>query len=146
MAGSRLHARRGAWLVVLLVVGTAAASDFDSDGVPDDRDNCRLAVNPDQVDADRDGVGDACECGDVNGDGLVNTTDARLIERCTAGAFECPALCDVTGEGQCNRGDAQRIQRYAVGMLAKPELLCAQRQSAIPAPSAGKAPSSAGKP
>jgi predicted extracellular nuclease len=44
-------------------------SDFDEDGLPDDRDNCARTVNPDQADGDQDGVGDACDnCGGANPD------------------------------------------------------------------------------
>jgi len=35
--------------------------DDDNDGIPDDRDNCRLVPNPDQKDSDGDGRGDACK-------------------------------------------------------------------------------------
>src|SRR5215217_615433 len=34
--------------------------DADGDGVPNIKDNCPLVSNPDQLDADRDGVGNAC--------------------------------------------------------------------------------------
>jgi hypothetical protein len=37
--------------------------DSDLDGIANADDNCRLVPNPDQADADQDGVGDACECG-----------------------------------------------------------------------------------
>jgi hypothetical protein len=37
--------------------------DTDNDGIPDDTDNCPNTYNPDQVDADGDGIGDACEPG-----------------------------------------------------------------------------------
>ena len=37
--------------------------DVDLDGVADDADNCPDASNPDQADADRDGIGDACDDG-----------------------------------------------------------------------------------
>ena len=35
--------------------------DTDGDGVPDDLDNCVLTFNPEQADADQDGVGDVCD-------------------------------------------------------------------------------------
>ena len=51
--------------------------DRDTDGVPDDRDNCPDDPNPQQEDDDADGVGDVCDpapqdpavCGDGDGDG-----------------------------------------------------------------------------
>lgn len=38
-----------------------ACDDADGDGVPDCRDNCPNAPNPDQADTDNDGIGDVCE-------------------------------------------------------------------------------------
>lgn len=35
--------------------------DADNDGIPDGDDNCIDVVNPDQMDSDGDGVGDACD-------------------------------------------------------------------------------------
>ncbi|MCB1844647.1 MAG: thrombospondin type 3 repeat-containing protein, partial [Halioglobus sp.] len=35
-------------------------NDADHDGVPDDVDNCPLVPNPDQIDSDNNGRGDAC--------------------------------------------------------------------------------------
>lgn len=48
--------------------------DGDADGVPDDTDNCPLDPNPDQVDQDLDGLGNACDL-DLDGDGIGNDTD-----------------------------------------------------------------------
>jgi hypothetical protein len=36
-------------------------ADLDLDGVPDDQDNCVNVANPDQTDANHNGIGDACE-------------------------------------------------------------------------------------
>ena len=57
------------------VVGTAPPNpDTDGDGVLDTTDNCKTVANPDQADADTDGIGNACDS-DTDGDGVANTTD-----------------------------------------------------------------------
>lgn len=40
--------------------------DTDSDGYPDELDNCPNNYNPDQLDADNDGYGEVCDCEDNN--------------------------------------------------------------------------------
>jgi hypothetical protein len=54
--------------------GKCKVSDVDSDGIPDDDDNCPNTPNPDQADFDRDGDGDACDPDDDN-DGVVDDAD-----------------------------------------------------------------------
>jgi thrombospondin 2/3/4/5 len=41
--------------------GVPTPVDSDSDGIEDEMDNCPDIANPDQMDADNDGIGDACE-------------------------------------------------------------------------------------
>ncbi len=45
-------------------------TDADADGVPDARDDCPRATNPDQADSDDDGRGDACDACPVYNPGL----------------------------------------------------------------------------
>ena len=50
--------------------------DADGDGASDSIDNCRDVYNPDQADADRDGIGDACDpLTDSDGDNVADDRD-----------------------------------------------------------------------
>jgi hypothetical protein len=105
-------------------------TDSDGDDVPDASDNCPYAYNPGQEDSGGiatdppDGIGDACQCGDVTGDGKVNSADATMITRKALGlsapAFNVPCNCDVTDVSgdTCNSADATIITRKALGLSA----------------------------
>ncbi|MBL8916622.1 MAG: thrombospondin type 3 repeat-containing protein [Archangium sp.] len=60
---------------------TQVVIDRDNDGVPDAMDNCPVDGNPDQVDNNGNGIGDACEANgapDADGDGRPDTADNCL--------------------------------------------------------------------
>jgi hypothetical protein len=96
--------------------------DADRDGIGDVADNCAHAANPDQADrggvgagSAPDGIGDACQCGDVNGSGSVTLADAVALSRSMlvppTGVVTRPELCDVNGIGGCTLSDAVVVRR-----------------------------------
>ncbi|XP_050766353.1 cartilage oligomeric matrix protein [Gymnogyps californianus] len=70
--------------------GYICGKDTDIDGVPDEKqrcsdkkcrkDNCVTVPNSGQEDADRDGIGDACD-DDADGDGILNAEDNCVYTR-----------------------------------------------------------------
>jgi hypothetical protein len=78
--------------MAFLIEGTCVQPDGDGDGIPDDEDNCPGVYNPDQLDTDGDGQGDACD-DDDDADGVPDMLD------------NCPLLYnpeqdDLDGDGQ----------------------------------------------
>jgi hypothetical protein len=62
--------------------------DADGDGVYNWRDNCRTTANPSQLDTDRDGEGDACECAGVT---CAPASDAcHVAGACNPATGMCP--------------------------------------------------------
>ncbi|MBX2880510.1 MAG: thrombospondin type 3 repeat-containing protein [Granulosicoccus sp.] len=54
------------------------ADDSDADTILDIEDNCPTVSNPEQLDTDADGIGDACDslpANDSDGDGILDTED-----------------------------------------------------------------------
>src|SRR5262249_54531673 len=66
-------------------VDTEGAPDSDGDGIPDAADGCPTVFDPDQRDADGDGVDDRCDTEpmpDADGDGIPDALD------------DCPTVFD----------------------------------------------------
>lgn len=108
----RYHQPDGGAAGDVVQVGTCA--DADGDLVQDAADNCPTVANFDQVDSDRDGIGDACETGCGNGarDGSeqCDRTDLGGVT-CTSlgfdeGTLACSAACtfDTSGCFACGNG------------------------------------------
>jgi len=100
----------------------ASGPDSDGDGVSDVCDNCRFEPNGDQIDRGGlgagslpDGIGDACQCGDVSADGRITVTDVVLIQRSLlvppTATQARPALCDANASGTCSVSDAAIVRR-----------------------------------
>lgn len=77
--------------------------DNDGDGVFDSHDNCLRAKNPNQLDSDSDGFGNACDA-DFNNDRFVNSLDLALLRQ-KFGAREATMGVDINGDGIVNSID-----------------------------------------
>jgi hypothetical protein len=66
-------------------------NDRDADGVANEEDNCPEIENPDQLDDDADGFGNACEA-DTDGDGVIDDMD------------NCPDIANPNQEDADNNG------------------------------------------
>ena len=113
--------------------------DADGDGVDDPLDNCPLEPNTSQDDAGgigpasfADGVGDACQCGDVDGSLRVEQADVDLLRLDLAGVGPppLPERCSVAGfdgpdAAECDLLDVVAIERALLGLDPGLLQLCA---------------------
>jgi len=119
-------------------IGTtlAASIDSDQDGVPDSTDNCPRVANANQADSggfgttSADGIGSACQCGDVNGDGKVDASDITTLRKALT---KVPPLsgnanrrCESpAADGECSVVSWARIAKGLSGAAAAHGQTCA---------------------
>jgi hypothetical protein len=105
------------------------SGDEDEDGVVDGEDNCPCVANPDQVDTDLDGEGDACyDDLDRDGDGVDNYEDnCPLAANANQHDWDNDGIGDVCdgdldGDGVLNENDS--CQFTPVGDVVDPAKGC----------------------
>jgi hypothetical protein len=118
-------------------------SNPDNDGIANALDNCPQVANANQLDSDGDGLGNACDacpqfaessvrssfdangdgrgdlcqCGDANGDGFINVSDIVAINIAIFSKQPKPVLCDANGDGLCS---VQDIVKVNLAIFAQP--------------------------
>jgi hypothetical protein len=121
-----------------IVGGGLPSLDADGDVIQSFRDNCPWAFNPGQTDSGgiddvaADGIGDACQCGDVDDDGIVDALDViayrdflaapSLAPLSSAGASKCSVI---DSAGPCEILDVTVTERVLVPLLPDVEQVCA---------------------
>ena len=109
-----------------------AVVDYDADGILNGIDNCPLVYNPDQLDGDNDGFGDACSnpCegqypGDANSDGFLDVNDIGFLSAFIYEGGSAPdplANGDPNGDCLINIGDM--IYLNDIGFDGPPPVDC----------------------
>ncbi len=111
------------WLATLDCPG-----DDDCDTVLDADDNCPGLRTTNIADADGNGTGDACECGDQTGDGFVNIADILAINRVIFELEAATPLCDADDDDDCDVGDILAVN----GRIFGAEAYCARHPTPEP--------------
>jgi Leucine-rich repeat (LRR) protein len=102
---------------------SALSADADSDGIPDDEDNCLSSPNPDQLDADDDGFGDVCDNYPSNPDlhfmsigDALNLIPDPALKRCLESSSSTFADSASLTSLQCNAYESNVYIRSLVGL------------------------------
>ena len=95
------------------------ADSGDGDSFADACDSCPQSANEAQQDNDGIPAGDACQCSDIDGDGLRTIRDVFLMQRASIG-FPLPADADIsrcqisTGMPRCGSADINPLRAALV--------------------------------
>jgi len=89
------------------VDNVTALADTDRDGILDVGDDCTLVPNPAQIDADRDGFGNACDP-DFDENGVVNFGD---LARMKSAFFGNDPVVDLNGDNVVNFADLAILKK-----------------------------------
>ncbi|MCB0339133.1 MAG: thrombospondin type 3 repeat-containing protein, partial [Bdellovibrionales bacterium] len=102
--------------------------DSDGDGIADLNDNCPFKSNPGQSDSGGiltsvpDLIGDACQCGDVTGNGVVDQLDYRALQKALdltkPDTLNAPELCNLSDEGTCGKEDATILRKILSNIVS----------------------------
>ncbi|MFK8016042.1 MAG: thrombospondin type 3 repeat-containing protein [Gammaproteobacteria bacterium] len=97
-------------LVVFLTstINVVPVPDVDGDGVNDLEDNCTVEANPEQVDADGDGIGNRCDA-DFNQDCTVNAIDLGFFR---TRFFTDDPVADLDSSGSVNTVDLGILRSF----------------------------------
>ena len=139
----------GSWVGSALTLRTATAgnqlagcTDQDADGACAVSDPCDTFSNSPAeitgsgsnaaVDADLDGVPNTCQCGDTDGDGVLEFSDGLAILRCVNGQGPCDSplgsLMDADGDGVPEFSDGLAVLNNVSGTgLQTWQLRCGNR-------------------
>ena len=95
----------------------------NGDGICGDVDNCPNTINPDQLDLDRNGIGDACQTNPTCSDGIDNDGDGLIDHPADSGCADSADTSETDPTLPCDDGidnDADALVDFVSGGLGDP--------------------------
>lgn len=119
---------------VAQMAGASTCADADGDQICDAQDPCPSYANVSLQDSDGDGIPDECQCGDYNGDGIVNSTDLVPMNNCVSDNRLCDqSIIDCNNDGVTMSVDIALANTVVNGAPAY-TLECGRRPEGTPPP------------